>query len=63
MSRHGTSRMGSRFFYPHKFYVGRVIDLPVNGNPSLKFLDPRPRDVFEYRSDKKKNENTYLEGN
>ena len=47
-------------FYPHKFYVGRVIDLPENGNPSLKFLERRPGDVFEYRSDTEEVERQYI---
>ena len=47
-------------FYPHKFYVGRVIDLPESGNPSLKFLDRRPGDVFEYRSDTEEVERKYI---
>ena len=38
-------------FYPPEFDVGRVIDLPENGNPSLKFLDRRPGKVFEFWSD------------
>ena len=41
-------------FYPHKFYVGRVIDVPKNGNPSVKFLHRRPGDVFVYRRDTEK---------
>ena len=47
-------------FYPHKFYVGRVTDLPENGNPSLKFLDRRPGDVFVYRSDTEQVERQYI---
>ena len=47
-------------FYPHKFYVGRVIDLPENGNPSLKFLDRRPGNVFEFRSDTEQVDEKYI---
>lgn len=32
--------------------MGRVIDLPENGNPSVKFLDRRPGEVFVYRRDR-----------
>lgn len=38
-------------FYPHKFYVGRVVELPEDGNLVLKFLDRRPGDVFQFRND------------
>ena len=44
----------------HKFYVGRVTDLPENGNPSLKFLDGRPGDIFVYRSDTEQVERQYI---
>lgn len=44
----------------YKFYVGRVVDLPENGNPSLKFLDRRPGDVFVYRSDTEQVERQYI---
>lgn len=47
-------------FYPHKFYVGRVTDLPENGNPSLRFLDRRPEDVFVYRRDTEQVERRYI---
>jgi len=47
-------------FYPHKFYVGRVIDVPENGNPSVKFLDRRPGDVFVYRRDTEEVEKKYI---
>ena len=47
-------------FYPHKFYVGRVIDLPENSNPSLKFLERRPGDVFDFRSDTEEVERRYI---
>ena len=47
-------------FYPHKFYVGRVVDLSKNGNPTLKFLDQCPGEVFMYRSDTEKVERKYI---
>jgi len=47
-------------FYPHKFDVGRVIDLPENSNPSLKFLDRRPGNVFEFWSDTEQVEQKYI---
>jgi len=47
-------------FYFHKFYVGRVIDLPENGNPSLTFQDRRPGDVFVYRSGIEQVERNYV---
>jgi len=42
--------------------VDQVIDLPKNGNPSLKFLDQCPGDVIVCRSDTEQVErNSYLE--
>ena len=47
-------------FHPHKFYVGRVIELPEDDNPTIKFLDRRPGDVFVYRGDKEKVERKWI---
>ena len=40
--------------------MGRVVDLPENGNHSLRFLDRRPGDVFVYRSDTEQVEQQYI---
>ena len=49
-------------FYPHKSYVGRVIDLPENGNPFVKFLDRCSGDVLVYRRDTEQVERKYISG-
>ena len=43
-----------------EFFVGRVIDLPENGDLSLKFLDRYLRDNSVYKSDNEQVERQYI---
>ena len=38
-------------FYPHKFYVGRVVEMTKDDSPSIQFLDRRPGETFILRKD------------
>lgn len=38
-------------FYPHKFYVGRIVEITEGGGPLIQFLDRRPGERFVLRSD------------
>ncbi|XP_022777969.1 uncharacterized protein LOC111319468, partial [Stylophora pistillata] len=38
-------------FYPHKFYVGRIVEITKDDGPLIQFLDLRPGERFVLRSD------------
>ena len=38
-------------FYPHKFYVGRIVRIEPAGELEIRFLEQRPNQRFKYHSD------------